>query len=192
MILEIAPDPKFYFGFEVSQNPRFYELDYQLTKRLTIRAGRIYIPFDDLSPHSYFGGRANVTRLSQPGTGSAFLPDLWTDLGVGIKFAFVQSKDTNLELNAYVVNGFGEGTSPGTDAVYPDFSTTNLQDNNSAKSVGARLQLSLLGETLVVGTSGYYGRYSNQNNPEASSKKEGRKKSNKKSSKTFPDSHEEA
>lgn len=167
MILEIAPDPRFYFGFEVSQNPRFYELDYQITKRITIRAGRIYIPFDDLSPHSYFGGRANVTRISQPGTNTAFLPDLWTDLGVGVKIGLVSSGETNLDLNAYVVNGFGEGTSPGSDTVYPDFSTTNLQDNNSAKSLGARLQLSLLGDTVVFGGSTYYGRYSNQASPEA-------------------------
>lgn len=171
LIMELQPDPNIYFGFEVTTNlnPRFFELDWTFQKIFTVRLGRIYIPFDDLSPHTYFGGRVNVAQMSQNAPGSAFLPDLFTDLGVGLKVALYDDKETAFELNGYMVNGFQEGgTSPGTDTAYPDFSQTFLKDNNSNKALGARAQLSLMKEMFIFGASVYTGRYTADTSESAS------------------------
>lgn len=170
MILEIVPDPRFYFGFEVSTAPRFFELDYQVTRSLTLRLGRIYIPFDDLSPHSYFGGRVNVTRLGQPGSSNAFLPDIWTDLGIGARLSLGPKRSTHFDLDGYVVNGFSENAtfSPSGDTAYPDFSQTLVIDNNNNKSLGGRMQVVFGGDLVTLGGSAFYGRYSADTSPSAS------------------------
>jgi hypothetical protein len=165
LLLEIYPDPSLYFGFEVSQNPRYFELDYSITSRVTLRFGRIYIPFDDLSPHSYFGGRANVARLI-PLNGTAFLPDIWTDLGLGVKVELFNRPYASAEFHAYVVNGFGDAGArdPMSQATsYPQFGSIPLTDNNKDKAMGARLHASLLRNHIGIGASFYRGRYSSQN-----------------------------
>lgn len=169
LMLEINPTKDLSFSFEVNPTPRFYELDYRLARPVLLRVGRIYIPFDDLSPHSFFGGRANVSKLTPTGA-SQFLPDLWTDLGVGLRVNLLEKKRTNVTLDLYVVNGFTEG---GNDPVtsggsYPNFQGgTGLADNNSDKSFGARLSGNFFRNKLGLGVSVYRGRYTDESKPAA-------------------------
>ncbi len=166
LMVDFFPTKSFYFGFELSQNPRFYELDLVLTKNLLFRLGRIYIPFDDLSPHSFFGGRANVAKLAPVG-GTQFLPDLWTDLGIGLKYQLFDLKNFRTELHLYVVNGFGDGASDpaGSNPSYPKFDSIGTQDNNDDKAVGGRIAFNLLEDHISFGVSGYRGRFSSQSTP---------------------------
>ncbi len=64
LFLDVIPNKDVQFSFDVSSSrgsPSFYELDWRVSPTTQIRIGKIRIPFDDLSPHSLFGGRTNVS-----------------------------------------------------------------------------------------------------------------------------------
>ncbi len=164
LFIDFLPSHNIYFSVEVNPNPRFYELDYVIFPKFTLRMGRIFIPFDDLGPHSFFGGRANVQKLVPVG-GTSFLPDIWTDLGVAIKYRWLDERDTKSDLQFYVVNGFGDqqavdplGRSPS----YPNFGSIGTSDNNNAKAVGGRFSMDLFKNVFSFGTSAYYDVYTSQ------------------------------
>lgn len=160
LFFELSPTPDISFSFDVNPTPRYYELDYQLSKKIQLRFGKIWIPFDDLYPHNIYGGRVNVTRIAQ---GPAFLPDIWTEMGIGLKFNLIDKKSLQIDGNLYVVNGFGDGGKDplGVSANYPNFSDTSVtaSDNNSDKAIGARLH-ALFGNRFGLGVSAYRGRWS--------------------------------
>ncbi len=164
LFLEGTPAPDMQFSFDVSASPRFYELDWQALPSLQIRAGKIWIPFDDTQIHDIYGGRVNVSRLE---LGTAFLPDIWTDLGVALKWVIRDVRDLNLVADVYVVNGFRSG---GTDPVspgspYPSFADLPTSaDNNQDKAVGGRLH-GVFWNRFGLGASAYQGRWSDQTQP---------------------------
>lgn len=142
-LVEYTPTPDLQFMADVLTQ-LYFEMDYNLSKRVQVRWGRIWIPFDDLSPHAVFGGRINTSEFFQPNE-SAFLPNIWADMGFGFKFTLSDNPGFSSVLHAYVVNGFQSNfQSPvaGENGVvyYPDFSGTTgaTGDNNSAKAFGAR------------------------------------------------------
>lgn len=167
-LFEMLPNADLQFSFDIAMSggtgPRFYELDYQVSPKVQVRAGKIWIPFDDMAPHNIFGGRVNVSTLN-PGQ-AAFLPDLWTDLGVGVKFVPIDTKALRLTTHAYVVNGFQSGgTDPlGVDTLYPSFSNTSsvntliAADQNRNKAIGGRAH-ALFAGYLGLGASFYTGRW---------------------------------
>jgi len=178
LFFENIPIPEIQFSFEVSTDPKYYELDYQLSQRFQFRFGKIWIPFDDLSPHNIFGGRVNVSDLApaaSSNTGSQtvsqrFLPDIWAELGIGAKYQLVDTKKMAAVMHLYIVNGFASG---GTDPVtgspaagYPQFggNSTLARDNNKAKSIGSRLHLLFFGR-IGIGASFYTGRWNDQDEP---------------------------
>ena len=171
LFFEIVPTPEIQFSFEVSTSPRYFELDHQIAPWIQVRYGKIWIPFDDMAPHNIFGGRVNVSRLSVP-SAPAFLPDLWTDLGVGVKFTLVDKPKFHLETHAYVVNGFRDG---GKDPIkpesgpsgYPSYSDLPISaDNNRDKALGGRIHALIAGK-LGVGASYYTARWNGDSQPEA-------------------------
>lgn len=168
VLVEFTPNPDLMFQADISswagQSPKYYEVDYMLSKGIQLRWGRIWIPFDDMAPHSIFGGRLNTSKFFQ-GNETAFLPDIWADMGMGLKFTLADSSAFSSDLNLYVVNGFqDDGTSPvageGTDVTYPVFSGTSgaSTDNNNAKALGARWH-SLMGRRFGLGASVYRDTY---------------------------------
>jgi hypothetical protein len=165
LFFEIIPTPDIQFSFDMNGqgSPNYYELDYQATPRLQLRFGKIWIPFDDLSPHNIFGGRTNVSRLRL--AGDAFLPDLWAELGLGLKYQLIESKTISMTGWVYIVNGFGSGgTDPrqgGTN--YPSFagSAVGTLDNNRDKAIGGRIH-TLLGRKWGFGFSFYSGRWNDE------------------------------
>jgi hypothetical protein len=153
LFFEISPTPDMQFSFDVNPAPRYYELDYMILPRLQARAGRIWIPWDDLSPHNIYGGRVNVSRLQAPGT-AAFLPDLWTDLGVGLKWTAVDTMNLSVTDPSPITANDPTG--------YPNFSDSgSVADNNRNKAVGGRIH-ALLFKKLGLGASVYTGRWNNQ------------------------------
>jgi hypothetical protein len=166
LFFEISPRPNVQFTFDVNPNPRFYELDYQFSPLLQVRLGRIWIPYDDLSPqtpHNMFGGRWNLSRISTV-AGSAYLPDIFADLGIGLRSVLLDKPAIKLESDIYLVNGFRSGGRDpiSSGAVYPDFLSVGTTDNNNDKALGGRFS-ALFWRKLAVGLSLYTCRYSAQN-----------------------------
>jgi hypothetical protein len=164
VFLDVMPTEDIMFSTSIETPPKFYELDYRLFKPLTLRLGKIWIPFDDLTPHSIYGGMTNVSKII---VGENFLPDLFTDLGAGLTWKPADSPDFTLQLDGYVVNGFQSGgkdpVTPGS--LYPDFgSLPTGPDNNKNKSIGGRGH-ALIAHTLGLGVSYYTGRWTNQDDP---------------------------
>lgn len=168
VLVEFTPNPDLMFQADISswagQSPKYFEVDYMLSKSIQLRWGRIWIPFDDMAPHSIFGGRINTSKFFQ-GDETAFLPDIWADMGIGMKFILSDSGTFSSDLNLYVVNGFQDGTSSpvsgeGTNVTYPNFSGTSgaSTDNNNAKGMGARWH-SLTGRRFGLGASVYRDTY---------------------------------
>ncbi len=169
LFFEIVPNPNLQFTFHIDPTPKYFELDYQLTKRVQIRAGRIWIPFDDLNPHTMFGGRINTSRIA---LGSTFLPDVWANLGIGVKITLIDSSFFSLLTHLYIVNGFrAGGTDPTTGVAsnnYPNLSdTTTFPDNNRDKAIGGRAQAIIGGGHLNIGASFYTSRWSQESDDPA-------------------------
>lgn len=161
-LVDFIPKPDIQFSFEVNPSPKYYEFDYQVTPNLQVRAGRIWIPFDDMNPHNTYGGYMNNSKLYPPGS-TPFLPDIWADLGVGVKYKILDQSDLNVTGHLYLVNGFG---SAGADTIggsqaYPQFATTQTIDNNTDKAIGGRIH-ALFQHTIGLGFSVYSGRYTDQ------------------------------
>ncbi len=170
VLVEFTPNPDLMFQADVSswsgQTPAYYEVDYMLTSKIQGRWGKIWIPFDDMAPHNIFGGRLNTSRFFQ-GNETSFLPDIWADMGMGLKFTLSDSSAFSSDLNLYVVNGFkGGGRSPvqGEDGTvsYPNFAGATFSgatvDNNNAKAMGARWH-SIMGRRFGLGASVYRDTY---------------------------------
>jgi hypothetical protein len=177
MLVEYTPSPDWMFQADISswQGPKYFEVDYMLSQSIQLRWGRIWIPFDDMSPHSIFGGRINTSEFFQPNE-SAFLPDIWADMGIGLKFILADSAGMGYDFHLYVVNGFqsggnspvaGESTAV-PPVTYPNFSGTTgaSTDNNNAKAFGARWH-ALFGHRFGIGVSGYRDTYTPKSDPEA-------------------------
>lgn len=143
VFFDIAPSPDITFSFNLlgpSSFPIYYELDYQATKKLTLRAGKIWIPFDDLSqqsPHNIFGGRVGLQQLMPTNTsnnGLTFLPSLWTELGVGARYMLLESSLLQIETDMTITNGFSATSGPSGDPVNqsegPNFSVYTPAPNS--------------------------------------------------------------
>lgn len=167
VFMDIFPKNGVQFSFDLSSSrgsPSFYELDWQITPWFQLRLGKIWVPFDDMSPHNLFGGRVNVSTLAPQGT-APFLPDLWTDLGVGGKFTILDTTAIELTSYLYAVNGFRATNSDpvNSGASYPSFDASPIIefDNNKDKALGGRLYL-MIARKFGVGVSGYTARWNNQ------------------------------
>jgi hypothetical protein len=160
ILLDVVPSPDIHFMTDVNPSPKFYELDYQINDWFTMRFGKIFVPFDDMHPHSIYGGRTNVSRLSPDGN---FLPDLFTDLGIGLDFKLANSPTFKLDAKLCAVNGFRSGgTDPVTaNSAYPNFSAElpTSADNNRDKSFCGRAH-ALFSGTFGIGASYFTGRWS--------------------------------
>ncbi|MBI5511946.1 MAG: hypothetical protein HY903_24580 [Deltaproteobacteria bacterium] len=124
----------------ISENPVFYEVTWNLTPRLSLKAGKLLIPFGTNEFHHLIGGRVDER--------SDFLPETWGDFGVGASYLVYDGDVLGLEATAYAVNGF-----EGIDR--PSISVGDAADNNMSKGLGTRLKLALFGKVALTG-SGYY------------------------------------
>lgn len=185
VFFDITPAPNLSFSFNLlgpNTFPIYYELDYQYSKRLTLRAGKIFIPFDDLSihsPHNIFGGREGLAQLMPSGTtdgvsgnnGGTFLPSLWTELGIGLKYMLIDTSALQLESHFTISNGFPpSGQDPVTLDIGPNFSPgfTPAPTSEGSGSGTARRNKSydfrvhaLFANRFGIGASMYTGQWNN-------------------------------
>lgn len=167
MLVEMNVTPELLFMTEIRSEPRFFELDYQASPKVTWRWGKIWIPFDDMAPHNIFGGRINTSKLWENSTDSPFLPDLWAELGIGMKYMMNDTVNASTELHLYVTNGIGSGgtdpTASGT--AYPQFQSTGISgDNNNDKTFGARIAGKFF-QRFGIGASVYRGVWTERGTP---------------------------
>lgn len=169
LLIDYAPRPGLTFSAEVNPTPRYYQLDWEATEKFSLYVGRIQIPFDDPSPHNYFGGYLNNQITNLPNA-PIFLPDIWADLGLGLKYTLLDKESLGARFYFYVVNGFGEGGADPLNEVtsYPSFQSTATQgfsvvDNNGEKAFGGRFVVSFF-KKLEVGFSAYLGRWTDDGN----------------------------
>lgn len=157
LFFEILPTPEIQFAFEVRSDPRYFELDYQITPTIQVRAGKIWIPFDDMNPHNIYGGRIDTSRMRLGG--DFFLPDIWTDLGVGAKITLAEKAAVTSEAYVYAVNGIPQQSG----VTMPSFAdqSVSVTDNNSDKALGARFHF-LFARVFGLGVSFYTARWNNE------------------------------
>ncbi|MFH1809277.1 MAG: hypothetical protein ABIJ09_11070 [Pseudomonadota bacterium] len=137
VILQMQILDNLLFATHISDDPVFFELNWMITPRLTLKAGKLFIPFGTNEFHHIVGGR--VDELSQ------FLPETWSDYGVGLSYQLLDTDWFSADYDLYLVNGF-----QGEDRPLIGAATTS--DNNMAKGYGARLKLTVLNRVLVTGS----------------------------------------
>ena len=125
------------FTVHISDDPLYFEAAWSPTPRLTLRAGRIFIPFGSNNFHHIIGGR--VDEMSQ------FLPELWTDYGFAMNYQLYDGDYVSADYDLYMVNGF-----QGTDQ--PLLGASQASDNNLAKGYGGRMKLTLLSHYKITGS----------------------------------------
>ncbi|MFC1654595.1 hypothetical protein ACFL2F_02215 [Myxococcota bacterium] len=140
VILQVLMTDDLMFAIHISDDPIYYELVYSITPHLRLRAGKLFVPFGTNEFHHIIGGR--VDELS------SFLPETWTDYGVGIQHSFYDGEHLSAAYDFYVINGF-----QGVDR--PVFGTGVTSDNNMNKGIGARLRLDFLGHYAFIGSLYY-------------------------------------
>ena len=173
MLVEYVPSPDLKFEFEINPAPRYYELDWEISNKLQLRVGRIWVPFDDINPHNNFGGRVNTSPLNQGS--QPFLPDVWAELGVAAKYQLMDSSILSMEAHAYILNGFqASGNNPvsGEETIpYPGFAGVppglpSQVDNNTDKALGGRISATLYNR-YSLGASVYTARYTDDSDESA-------------------------
>lgn len=133
------------FIMHISDNPVFYELEWQALPDLTLKAGKMLIPFGMNNFHHIIGGRVDQESL--------FLPETWGDYGVSARWYALDTDYVSLDTQAYFVNGFQEGQAG---PVYA--AGEGAVDNNFFKGFGTRTILTLFSD-YVVTASTYFDIY---------------------------------
>lgn len=140
VILQVNVEDDVGFLFHISEDPIFYELEYNLTPRFSLLLGKLFIPFGTNEFHHILGGRVDEQ--------SHFLPETWGDYGVGVKHLAWDTNAFSAEYVLYAVNGF-KGTEE------PVLAAGTPNDNNLSKGLGSRLRFTFL-RSYVATLSTYY------------------------------------
>ncbi len=131
------------FTVHISDNPLYYEAAWSPIPQLTLRAGKIFVPFGSNDFHHLIGGR--VDEASQ------FLPEIWTDYGFAAGGTLYDGDYLSADGEFYVVNGF-----QGVDD--PLIGAAQGADNNLFKGLGGRLKLTAMSHYKLT-ASLYYDRW---------------------------------
>lgn len=135
------------FMIHASDDPIFWELSYNLTGSITLRAGKLLVPFGTNNFHHIIGGRVDEF--------SRYLPETWGDYGLSITHLIVDEELFNLEYTLYGVNGFS-----GVDE--PNIADGSASDNNWFKGLGTRIKTTFFRKVILT-TSVYYDRWDAKN-----------------------------
>lgn len=145
---------------ETKVDVEYANINYQLTKALTIRAGKFLLPFGTFNERLH---PAWINRLpSKPlgfdhnGAGPS------TDIGLEVRGGLQLGK-SKMNYAAYLVNGavLNDGTGNAKEAGMLMYE--NFEDNNNNKTIGGRIGLlPFSNSSLEIGFSGSYGKVGNK------------------------------
>ena len=136
-ILQMTVLDNYLFAMHLSDDPVFFELNWTLSSRLTLKVGKLFIPFGTNEFHHIIGGR--VDELSH------FLPETWSDYGLGLSYVLIDTDWLSADYDLYMVNGFQGDDRPLVSAGF-------TSDNNMGKGLGARLKLIFFNNFVVTGS----------------------------------------
>lgn len=143
VLIEAAPKPWLSVLLDIDPLPLFYEIQWTPTPALSLKVGKILIPFGSNAFHHLIGGRVDAY--------SEFLPELWADYGVALSHRVYDGERFSFDYDLYVVNGFTGETAP--DTVSPD-----QAENNAWKGLGTRTRLGVGRHYELLGSL-YYDRW---------------------------------
>ncbi|MCC7074616.1 MAG: hypothetical protein IT383_25130 [Deltaproteobacteria bacterium] len=122
----------------LSDDPAFYELQWEVMPGLSLKAGKLLVPFGTNDFHHLIGGRVDEE--------SRLLPETWGDFGLSLSHAALDTEWLALDYTLYAVNGFQGSDEPGIAA------GTGI-DNNYMKGLGARARLVAFSDYIVTGSA---------------------------------------
>ncbi len=137
------------FRADVSINPEFFEIIFNLGNKTELRLGKVLVPFGQNEFHHMIGGRVDEQSL--------FLPVVWADYGVVWRQGVYDGESVGIDFSLWVSNGFQESTGIFGDPE-PSRKAGSLTDNNLMKGVGLHPVLRL-GQHVVLGTSWYFDKW---------------------------------
>jgi hypothetical protein len=140
VIIQVNVEEDVGFLFHISEDPIFYELEYNLTPRFSLLLGKLFVPFGTNEFHHIIGGRVDEQ--------SHFLPETWGDYGVGAKHVVYDGRNLTAEYVVYAVNGF-KGTEE------PIIAAGTPTDNNLSKGLGSRLRFNVFRDYTLTGSTYY-------------------------------------
>ncbi len=146
LFVKASPYKDISFSAEVLDQS-YYEIQYTLSPRASLKAGKIWVPFGLTPFHHFYGG-----VQGDPFTGK-LVPNVWAELGFSIDYRILQGEggSWNLHGDTYAIRGF-DGA-PGT---ILDLSSGGSDD---VFAYGQRLTLSMLSSKVVVAGSGLWNEW---------------------------------
>ncbi|MEZ4700409.1 MAG: hypothetical protein R2834_08770 [Rhodothermales bacterium] len=133
LFLKVTPTDKITLDAEVL-DLSYYEIKYDLTSRLNLRAGKIWVPFGATPFHHFYGA-----RQGDPFTG-LLLPNVWSEYGGNLEGRIFSGDNMSLGGDLYAIRGFDNQlgqvinfTSGGSDNVFAYGARAHL-------TLGSRIQ----------------------------------------------------
>ena len=99
LFLKVTPTESLTLDAEIL-DLSYYEMAYNVTPRITLRAGKIWVPFGATPFHHYYGG-----RQGDPFSG-LLLPNVWSEFGASLEGALLQTEQFSLDGSIYTIRGF--------------------------------------------------------------------------------------
>jgi hypothetical protein len=147
LMLHASPTDKISVGFDV-QFSHFYEIEYFPVSNLSLKVGKIFLPFGDYHYHPVYGGKVFSVD-------NDLFPNWFTDFGMAMGHRLLDSDYVSLNYDLFVSNGFRDSSNGDLNMNAIGFSS----DNNSEKAVGGRMRSTWFGRYNVT-ASGMYDRWS--------------------------------
>ncbi len=143
LFLKVTPTDRITLDAEVL-DLSYYELQYELAEGVSVRAGKIWVPFGATPFHHYYGG-----AQGDPFDG-LFLPNVWSEFGASVSGTILNGSTLHAEADAYVIRGFEADS-----GAVLQFTGGGADDRFA---VGGRTRLGI-GEKLSIWGSVLYNRF---------------------------------
>ena len=154
VMLDLNATPWLSFRTDLSINPEFFEIIFNLGPSFELSLGKVLVPFGQNEWHHLIGGRVDNHSL--------FLPTVWADYGIKMKHRLIDGEHASFSYSLYAVNGF-QASLDSQNNPFPSKNAGYLEDNNQMKGVGIRPTLYLDFLKMTIGSSWYFDAWDEEN-----------------------------
>ena len=99
LFLKVTPTDRLTLDAEVL-DLTYYEMTYNISRRIDMRVGKIWVPFGSTPFHHYYGG-----RQGDPFDG-LLLPNVWSEFGAGFSGTVYSGERLHIDSDLYIIRGF--------------------------------------------------------------------------------------
>ncbi|MGD9211096.1 MAG: hypothetical protein PVI90_09970 [Desulfobacteraceae bacterium] len=148
LMLQASPTDKLRVGFDIQFN-NFFEIEYSPIPKVSLKVGKILLPFGDYHYHPIYGGKAFSLD-------NDLFPNWFTDYGMAFGHQLLDTDYFTFNYDLFVSNGF-QNSSDG------DLNMNAIgyaNDNNSEKAFGGRIKSTWFGAYDIT-ASGMYDSWDN-------------------------------